>query len=208
MSKKTWADVKKGDVIELGGREWSVVKIKAKGKKATVDVSHKSRTASSSVKLADKVTIVKRRKDADPLRDRDGAQRRWAKPSEVEKAAPNGASAGLKPGKAKQTKPPEAATGSPWETPADRIEKKLDEILGARLIAETGNEKLGYYVPPVDITTIAAHLAVFHGGIPEAVDDDEAKMLAVHRAQHDAALKGAALAINHWHTEKRPGLTS
>lgn len=208
MSKKTWADVSKGDAVELGGREWIVAKIKPKGKKAKVKVEHKGRSAKSVVKLADKVKLVARAKDRDPLHDRDGAQRRWAKKSEQTFDRPRGVSAGLEPGNAKKTKPPAPATGSPWDTPADRIERKLDEILGARLVAETPDAKVGYYVPPVDITTIASHLAVFHGGIPDAVADDEAKMLAVHRAQHDAALKGSPLAVNHWHTEKRPGLTS
>lgn len=204
MSKKTWADVSKGDAVELGGREWAVVKIKPKGKKAKVRVEHKGRSAESIVKLADKVKLVARARDRDPLRDRDGAQRRWAKKSE-QTYSTGGAAAGLEPGKAKQTKPPAKATGSPWETRADRVEKKLDEILGARLIAETPDAKLGYYVPPVDMTTIAAHLSVFHGGIPDAVADDEGRMLIAHKAQHDAALRGVPLAVNHWHTEKRPG---
>lgn len=207
MSKKTWADIRKGDAVELGGREWIVAKIKPKGKKATVVVEHKGRTAESTVKLADKVKRIARAGERDPLHDRDGAQRRWAKKSEQTSNKPQ-PTAGLEPGNSKKTKPPAPATGSPWDTPADRIERKLDEILGARLVAETGDAGVGYYVPPVDVMTIAAHLALFHGGIPDAVADDEAKMLAVHRAQHDAAFKGSPLAVNHWHTEKRPGLTS
>lgn len=206
MSKKTWADIKKGDAVELGGREWIVAKIKPKGKKATVVVEHKGRKAESTVKLADKVKRTAKAGERDPLRDRDGAQRRWAKKSE-QTARPN-STGGLAPGNPKKTKPPAPATGSPWETPSDRIERKLDEILGARLVGETGDPRAGFYVPPVDIMTIAAHLALFHGGIPDAVADDEAKMLAVHRSQHEAALRGSALAVNHWHTEKRPGLTS
>lgn len=204
MSKKTWADVGKGDAVKLGGREWVVAKIKPKGKKAKVVVEHKGRTAESVVKLADKVKLVARRADRDPLHDRDGAQRRWAKKSEQTFDKP-AAPTGLPAGNPKKTKPPAPATGSPWETPADRIERKLDEILGARLVAETPDAKAGFYVPPVDITTIAAHLALFHGGIPEMCVDDEARMLVAHRAQHDSALRGIPLTVNHWHTEKRPG---
>ena len=66
------------------------------------------------------------------------------------------------------------------------------------------DEDAGYYAPPVNVTTVAAHLALFHGGVPEAVSDDEGKMLAVHEAQHAEALKGAPLAVNHWHTKTRP----
>lgn len=200
MSKTTWADVKKGVVVELGGRDWVVVKIKAKGKTAKVVVEHKGRTAESAVKLADRVKIVAKSRDLDPLRDSSGAQRRWAKPKEAKLEAP----AKLAAGDPAQTRPPAKATGSPWDTPADRIEKKLDEILGARLVGIEPTGAGGYYVPPVDVTTIAAHLALFHGGIPEACDDDEGRMLAVHRAQHDGVKQGAPLAVNHWHTEKRP----
>jgi hypothetical protein len=58
-------------------------------------------------------------------------------------------------------------------------------------------------VPPVDVSTVAAHLALFHGGIPSACEDEGA-MLAAHTAQHAEARNGSPLAVNHWHTEKRP----
>lgn len=208
MSKKTWADVGKGDVLELGGREWVVAKMKAKGRKAKVVVERKGRSAESIVKLAERVTIVARAKDRDPLRDNRGAQRRWAKPTEQTFAGATPA-AGLNPGNPKKTEPPAPATGNPWGVPVGTAEKAIGKVfVGAHLVAETGDEKKGYYVPPVDIMTVAAHFALFHGGIPDAIADDEAKMLIAHKVQHDAALRGVALAVNHWHTEKRPDLTS
>lgn len=197
--KKTWADISKGDVVELGGRPWSVVKIKAKGKKAKVIVEHKGREADSIVKLSDPVAIVKPK--AGPLYEkvtpRASAQARWAKKSETTEPR------GLPAGDPEKTKPPKKATGGPWETPADRIEEKLDKLLSARLVGEASDENAGYYVPPVDVSTVASHLALFHGGIPDAAADDEGRMLAAHTAQH-AAITSAPLAVNHWHTATRP----
>jgi len=203
MSKKTWADVKKGDVVELGGREYTVTKHKAGKKKADVTVDRKGRAASSTVKLADRVKIVARKAEKrGPLHDAKGTAQRWA--TKKEHDAVLGESKPLPPGDADVVKPPAKATGDPWETPHGKIERKLDDLLSARLVGISTDESVGYYVPPVNVTTVAAHMAVFHGGIPEACDD-EPKMLAAHTAQHAAALKGEGLlAVNHWHTEKRP----
>lgn len=205
MSKKTtWADVKKGSIVELSGREYRVVKIKPKGKKAAVMVETKGRYAESKVKLSDRVVIVKKGDGTKrgPLYDESGTARRWA----TKKEAAEVGVTGLPAGDSTMTKPPEKGKhGDPWERPADRIERKLDELLQARLVGVSTDEDAGYYVPPVNVTTVAAHLALFHGGIPEAVSDDEGKMLAVHEAQHAEALKlGAGLAVNHWHTKTRP----
>jgi len=211
MSKKkakkkgaTWADVRKGQSVELAGRTWVVAKIKADGKRAKVTVEHKGREAKSVVKLKDAVTIVASAPVAPTSKrgpvSKDGAQQRWATKKELREAMETPLAAGDH----SQRTPPKKATGDPWETQADRVEKKLDEILGARLIAISKDES-GYYVPPVDSSTVAAHLALMHGGIPEACDDDEAKMLRAHEAQHAAALKGeGVLQSNHWHEERRP----
>ena len=62
----------------------------------------------------------------------------------------------------------------------------------------------GYYVPPVNVSTVATHLAIFHGGIPSACDD-EGKMLEAHAAQHAAAKRGEGiLSTQHWHEARRP----
>lgn len=203
MSKKTWGDIRKGDVVELGGREWLVEKIKVKGKKAAVRVSMKGRRAESTVKAAEKVRVVRKGDGTKrgPLLDEHGTARRWATKKEAAEVLEV---KGLPAGDPTVTKPPTKASGDPWETPSGRIERKLDELLQARLVGESKDEATGYYVPPVDVTTIASHMAVFHGGIPEACDD-EGKMLAAHAAQHDAAKRGeGVLAVNHWHTAKRP----
>jgi hypothetical protein len=204
MGKSTWSKVKKGDVVELAERNWTVVKIKAKGKKADIVVEYKGRSAKSRVKLADKVRVTKRGDGAKsgPLYDPSGAARRWATRAEAKEALE---SSPLPVGNPAQTKPPAKPGDGLWDTPATKTEKLLDKLLEAHLVGEAKDEAVGYYVPPVDVSSVAAHLALFHGGIPEACDDDEARMIAAHSAQHDAAKTGAGvLAVNHWHTPTRP----
>lgn len=209
MSKTTWGDVKKGDPVELAGNYWSVTKIKRNGKTAKVVVERNGRTAKSDVRLKDRVKIAPRASDVfkklaasrAPLQDSRGTQTRWATEKELRAAVGKP----LPPGDAALTEPPEAPAGKKWDKPQGDAEKMLDKILGARLVAESKDEAQGYYVPPVDVSTVAAHLVVFHGGIPEACDDDEGKMLKAHDAQHAAALKGEAfLSPQHWHSERRP----
>jgi hypothetical protein len=200
VSKTTWADVAKGDTVELGGREYRVVRVKRKGKKVDVSVEAKGRYAASFVKAKDRVKVVRTAADAKKLTGPQGEQTRWAKKSELRESM----GVELERGNPKQTKPPAPAEGGLWDTPETRVEKRLDQLLGARLVGETSDPSAGYYVPPVDVSTVAGHLAIFHGGIPAACED-EAAMLAAHEAQHAGAKKGEApLAVNHWHTEKRP----
>lgn len=203
-TKRTWANVKKGATVELAGREWVVTKIKPEGKKATVRLERKGRVSKGVVKLKDPVTIVTAKVGAtkrDALQAPDGRQNRWATQKEHDKAL----GASLPPGDRHATKPPERPAGGKWEKPRGDAEKTLGKILGARLVGESKNEDAGYYVPPTDVSTVAAHLALFHGGIPESCHDDEGRMLEVHARQHLAALNGEGiLAVNHWHEERRP----
>ena len=204
MSKKaTWADVEKGDRVELGGRTWDVVKAKTRGKKTRVVVEYKGRRAETTLKASERVMIAKKGEGTKrgPLYDESGTAQRWATKREAREVLPE--PKGLPPGDPAQTKPPKKADGDPWETQADRIEKRLDDLLQARLVGETRDENAGYYVPPVDASTVAAHLTLFHGGIPAACEGEGA-MLAAHTAQHDEVKRGIPLAVNHWHTAKRP----
>lgn len=198
MSK--WADVEKGDVVELIGKQFTVVKIKPKGKKARVKITRgNGRDYSDEVKLGDKVRIVKRAADVDPVQNRDGSQRRWAKPAEL--AAALGPA--LKPGDPERVKPPEKAKGGKWKAPEGEVEKRLSSLLEARLVGESKNEAEGYYVPPAKVDTVASHLALFHAY--DMSDADDTALIRVHDAQHaEAASRGVPLAVNHWHTEIRP----
>jgi hypothetical protein len=208
MSKATWSDIRKGDAVELGGKLYAVTKAKAKGKKVAVRVERNGQKYEHEVKAKDPVirARIEGARIVDPLHDRDGRQQRWAKKAEAKEVGGK-----LPKGDASVTAPPRPPMGDPWETPRDRVERKLDKLLGAQLVAETDDEAAGYYVPPVDVTTIAAHLAIFHGK-----DADEAArirelgvddMLEHHADEHAAALNGAALPVNHWHTATRPGVS-
>lgn len=186
-----WSKVTKGDRVEIRGREYEVVKIKAKGANAKVTVKGAGSVFESKVALDDKVKII-----TEPLR-KEGAQTRWAKPAEGEKRS------AMPAGDASVTKPPRKAVGDPWETRKDKVERKLDEILGAHLVGEATDEDAGYYVPPVDASTIAAHLALFHGTDVSQYGVDD--MLELHTNQHATTkARNGALAVNHWHTETRP----
>lgn len=206
MSKKTWADVKKLDVVELGGREWTVTKIKAGKKKADVTVEMGKRSASSTVALSDRVKITGRAKIApSAVMDEYGTQTRWAKKSELREAL--GEKKGLAAGDASKTKPPKKPAGAAWDAKPEKgtAERTMRDLLSAHLVGESNDESAGYYVPPVDVSTVAAHLALFHAGLGADAALDEAGMLAAHAAAHVRALEdGSPLPVNHWHTAKRP----
>lgn len=186
-----WSKITKGDRVEVKGREYDVVKIKHKGKRVKVSLRASGGTVFDGTMPADeKVKIA-------PLRDSKGAQRRWASEREASTTPEK------MRGDPKITKPPSKPVGNPWDTPRDRVERHLESILGARLVGEATDENAGYYVPPVDVSTIAAHLVFFHGvtDITEYGIDDMAEL---HDNQHASALKGVPLTVNHWHTERRP----
>jgi len=193
-----WAKIEKGMRVELGGRTYTVEKVKPKGKRAKVTVALGGSTYTSEVKLKDVVTIArkpepkKKSKRREPLHDERGAQARWATEKEARR--------GLPPGDPAVTEPPAPAEGGLWDTPATKAEKKLDRILGARLVGESLDEGAGYYVPPVDLTTVAAHWMIFHNG-DDWETEGEATLLLRHKLEHE---DGAPLKVNHWHTEERP----
>lgn len=176
--KKKWSKIRRGDIVELAGRAWTVEAIKVGKKKADVKVRSGARTAESRVSIDDKVTI-----GTEPQKSTSSRPARV-----VEKPKPR-----------IPDEPPKAPNGNPWETQQDRIERKMDEILSARLVGEQTDPDSGYYVPPADVTTIAAHMLIFHGGMP---DMTETQMLAEHELQHEK--DGANQATPHWHTERRP----
>lgn len=176
--KRKWSKIRRGDVVELGGREWRVLEAKAKKKHVAVVIESGSHRAASKVDPDEKVRVI----DVQAREKAAKAQRR-----------------------ADAHKPPAPAIGDPWETQQDRIEKKLDEVLGARLVGEATDAERGYYVPMVDGATVAAHLAIFHGGIPEGMSDEQA-MIGHHAQIHVDALERRELItpVHHWHTENRP----
>lgn len=191
-----WRKIEAGDHVELRGKVFEVVKIKPKGSAAKVTVRSAAGTFESKVPLDGKVTRV-----ADPLHDETGAMRRWAKPAEAPKRE------AIPAGDPSITKAPRKLSGDPWDTPRDKVERRLEAVLGAVLIAEATDESEGYYVPPVDVTTIMGHWVVFHGGDPTDYEG-EAETIKAHEFEHADRLKDpgayAPLKVNHWHTKTRP----
>jgi hypothetical protein len=184
-----WREVAKGDAVMLKGKRYVVTKHKRDGKRINVEVVGGAGKFRTTVKAKAEVKLA-------PIETKP--RERWATKKEA-KAALRAVPAG----DAEATRPkPRGKIGNPWETPADKIERKLDTILGAHLVGESLDEGAGYYVPPVDVTTIAAHVALFHGVDPHEYGVDD--LLELHREQHLSALNGVALHVNHWHTKTRP----
>lgn len=194
-----WSKIEAGENVLLKGESYVVEAITKKPKKGKAIVTingRRGRFAGREVKLDDK---VERGSDdpkggkpekvkGDPLHDAEGRQRRWAHPGELE--------AVIAPHKPK---------GGPWDKPKGAAEKAVAKILGATLVGETDDEHVGWYVPPVDPSTIAAHLMLFHD---IALDGETyAEMVKLHddaHARHEREPFGAPLHVNHWHKEKRP----
>lgn len=199
-----WAKVERGMRVELGGKVYVVDKVKPKGKRVKVTVTGQGSTFTSEVKAKDLVTAAHRetpkRKPGKtiegPQRDERGRGLRWATEKEHDEV--------LGKGDPTVTKRPDRAVGSPWDAPVGKAERALADILGAHLVGEANDTAVGYYVPPQDITTVAAHMMLFHGGDAWA-EHGEAKLLEMHELQHEQArTSGATFAVNHWHTKVRP----
>lgn len=180
----TWADVQRGDAVNLGSRTLIVKKAKRDGKRVHIVIKDSLGTFERDVKAKDTVTLAKA---ADltikpkKLHDDAGAQQRWAKPNESLGDEPAG-----------------PASGSPWTTQADRAEEALATI-GARLVAESVDGEKSWYVPPVDVSTVAAHWLLFHGGDPTMLDSME--LVQHHNQEHQNYSK---FKVPHTHTEVRP----
>lgn len=196
-----WRDVEAGSVVRMKGGDWRVDRVKVKGKRARVRVTGPAGTFERDLTARDRVELVTRAADPGPLRDERGAQRRWATDEEAKREAPP--SLGLPGGRHGAKPQPETGKGPRWDAPAtDPAGRAVEGILGARLVAETPDEPAGYFVPPVDVTTVRAHLLTFHGMPGHEQPLDEARALEVHRRMHD---DGQVAPVNHWHTKRRPG---
>lgn len=187
----TWGDVVKGDRIKLGSRVLVVDKAKRKGKKVRIVVHDKLGTFDREVKAKDAVDIVPLQKLGDgtvsgqSLHDRHGAQQRWAGYTEQQADEPKRG----------------PHHGSPWEAPADKTEKTLQQVLGATLVEESIDGGRTYAVPPVDISTVAAHWLIMHGGDSTMLGEQE--LVAHHKEEHEQH-KPASMKVPHYHSETRP----
>jgi hypothetical protein len=197
-----WADIKAGEAVTLKGERYEVTKHKLnkKGTKATVvlegrrgrferevDAKLKVERAPATVAASGRRSTTPAKVKGDPLHDENGTQRRWAKQGELDAVLP-----------------PEPAEGGDWAKPKGKAEKALGKVLGAVLVGEATDPDVGWYVPPLDPSTMHAHLLMFHDIEPEA--RDYAELVKLHDRLHADAVKGpfAPLHVNHWHTKERP----
>lgn len=195
-----WADLDEGAAVILKGQRYKVTKYKRKGKVVRVRLDGKLGVfdrevdAKAKVEVAPATVAASGRRSTTPaklptkgaLHDDEGRQRRWAKQGELDAVLP-----------------PSEAEGGDWAKPKGKAEKAITSVLGATLVGEATDPDVGWYVPPLDPSTVHAHLLLFHDIEPEG---DYKALIAMHDRLHADALKGpfAALHVNHWHTKERP----
>lgn len=93
--------------------------------------------------------------------------------------------------------------GKAWSEPDTPAEKVLADVLGAEVEAVQPGPGELWVVPPVDQSTVAAHLFVYHGIDPAGREvGDVEGMLARHNADHER--DAADLHVPHRHSRKRP----
>lgn len=207
MSRSTtFGALVKGDRIVMAGAEFVVGKAKVKGKVVKLTVTGKRGTFASEVKAKAAVELApkKIKPGKVALDGAKGERQRWATDKEAREAADwmRDRPTSLPAGDPGVTKRPAKATGGPWETRRDQAEEVLATI-GARLVGEAADENAGYYVPPVDVETVAAHLLIFHG-VDGTAYDSAADALTLHDQHHADAKTGGVMQTVHWHTKQRP----
>ena len=199
-----WANIAAGTTVELKGKRYKVAKIKVKGKVAKVtligadlfqpltrEVDAKAKVEVPAMSVKGKSKTASSSKPG-PLYDDRGAQTRWAEENE---------------GDPKATKPPKKAKGGKWTEPRDKAEKAILKHLDGKLVGETFDPAVGHYVPPVDTSTVLAHLFLYHGIEPDPVEKlDLWHSLGMHDDLHERAKVApfSPLKVNHWHTKERP----
>lgn len=192
-----WRDIKSGEAVLLKGERYEVTKAKLNKKGTKVRVVLEGRRGTFDREVDAKLKVERagapatsgkpaRKVKGDPLHDETGAQRRWATQGELEAVLP-----------------PEPAEGGKWAKPKGKAEKAITSVLGATLVGEATDPDVGWYVPPLDPSTIDAHLLLFHEVQPEG---DYKTKAAMHERLHTDAVAGpfAPLHVNHWHTKERP----
>lgn len=94
-----------------------------------------------------------------------------------------------------------------WAKPEDQAEANIVDGLGAVIMGTRPTPTQEWIVPPVDISTIAAHLYIFHGisSVDVRKPGGYAEALELHDAQHELDQAGSAtLHEPHRHEADRP----
>lgn len=198
-----WGSLSKGAAVVLKGDRYEVTKHKVNKKGTKVDVvlegrrGRFERTVDATLKVELAPATGQRESrgrrsskgevTGGPLHDERGGQLRWATQGELDEVvAPD-------PDKLK----------APWAKAKGKAEKAIESVLGATLVGQATDPEVGWYVPPLDPSTVDAHLLLFHDVQPEG---DYKTKLKVHDKLHADAIAGPfnALHVNHWHTKERP----
>lgn len=196
-----WRDVSAGEAVILKGERYEVTKAKLNKKGTKVRVILEGRRGRFDREVDAKLKVERapapatgsgsskpaRKVKGDPLHDEDGRQRRWATQGELDAVVA----------------PDPEKLRAPWAKAKGKAEKAVTSVLGATLVGQATDPDVGWYVPPVDPSTIDAHLLLFHDLQPEGDYKTKAKM---HEKLHADHLAGpfAPLHVNHWHTKERP----
>lgn len=98
----------------------------------------------------------------------------------------------------------EKVATKPWTEPDTPAEKVVEEVLGATLEAVKPGDGEVWVCPPVDVSTIASHMLIYHG--IEKVDVRRVGGWEEAKAEHDAEHKGDIddLHVPHRHDAGRP----
>lgn len=190
-----WRDIEEGSTVKLKGTAWTVERLSVKKKTVVVTVSKGSKKSehTAELKAKDVVELL-----AAPLLDkgtRDAARK-------LGERLANG-TAGKPPKKA--TKAPPEPRGWKEAPLGDKAEANLRGILGAKLVGVQLAPDEEWVVPPVDVSTIASHLFLFHG--IELVDvrrvggAEKAKEIHDHEHANPSMLK-----VPHRHSNERPSV--
>lgn len=202
-----------GDVLDIKGALWTVLKAKSKGKLVKLAIESRRGSFTESVAPDSTYTVLVRPKTGaivkpvlekrTPSRSR---QARWADPKEI-------------------TPPPESTPADPSWKHVGKEDRPLVEELGAKLVGvEVEGGKL--VVPPANDTTLFGHLATMHGVRFDGATVAEAKawarsndpggdvtadqaldVLSFQRAYelHERLHADfASLPVPHWHRSRAP----
>jgi hypothetical protein len=219
MTEKRADELVKGDVLELNGDRYVVLKAKAKGKTVHLRIDGRRGTFDQDVKAKTRYRVIApvagtgvQRAGSQvpvPLHAPSGAQARWATDAEHQRSL---------------EAPAQPKSSTAWDEPA-KGERALVVELGAKLVGvEVEGGKL--VVPPVTDATLFGHLLTMHRIRYDGVTFEEAKAwarehdpagpatatqvidaLSFERATeiHDEAHRNfAGLPIPHWHRERAP----
>jgi hypothetical protein len=191
-----WRKIRAGAEVELKGQLWHVETIDVGKKKVAVTLS---RVGKPSIKYSGKV---------DPEAKVPAMQ--WVKSKPGESVFDTFARDQAKKQKKRAADPEPliGPAGKEWLTPQGPAEVAIVGKLDGKLVGVQPGKGEWYICPPVDVSTIAGHLYLFHGVGPVDVRRvggyDEA--VVTHDVEHARKPTLGPLKVPHTHDPKRPAI--